>query len=83
MHWKYAFFQRNIRIWNILPAHLVLKPVDNPLDKYKYEHSIAQFKSTLQKEFINSNMYVVNPRGTYNRPRLGSTYGAGPAGPVY
>ena len=82
-HYKYSFFQRNIRIWNILPAHLVVKPVDNPLDKFKFEHSIANFKSTLQKEFINSNMYVVSPRGVYNRPRLGSTYGAGPAGPVY
>ena len=82
-HWKYSFFQRNIRIWNILPSHLVAEPTDHPLDKYKYERAIAQFKLNLQNEFISGNMHMVSPRGVYNRPRLGSTYGAGPVGPVY
>ena len=82
-HWKYSFFQRNIRIWNILPAHLVIKPVDHPLDNFKYEHSINNFKSTLQNELKTSNLYMVSPRDVYNRPRLGSTSRAGPAGAVY
>ena len=82
-HWKYSFFQRNIRIWNILPSHLVAEPTDHPLDKYKYERAIAQFKLNLQNEFVSGNMHMVSPRGVYNRPRLGSTYGAGPVGPVY
>ena len=82
-NYKYSFFQRNIRIWNILPAHLVTRPIIHPLDKFKYEHAIAQFKDNLQKEFINCNMHMVSPRGVYNRPRLGSTCGAGPVGAVY
>ena len=82
-NWKFSFFQRNIRIWNVLPAHLVVKPMDYETDKFKYEHSISAFKNNLQKEFINGDLYMVQPRGTYDRPRLGSTNCAGPLGAVY
>ena len=82
-NYKYSFFPRTIRIWNILPAHLVVPPVDYPTDHFKFEHSINAFKSNLQKEFIAGNMYMVAPRGTYNRPRLGSTAAAQAIGAVY
>ena len=82
-NWKYSFFQRNIRIWNILPPHLVTKPVDHASDKSKFEHSISAFKDNLQREFLNGNMHMVQPRGVYDRPRLGSTSCAGPLGAVY
>ena len=82
-NWKFSFFQRNIRIWNVLPPHLVTKPVDHDNDSYKFEHSISSFKNTLQKEFINNGIYMVQPRGIYDRPRLGSTSCAGPLGAVY
>ena len=82
-HWKYSFFQRTIRIWNVLPPHLVTKPVDNINDKFKFEHSISAFKNNLQREFLNGNMHMVQPRGYYDRPRLGSTHSAGPLGAVY
>ena len=80
-NWKYSFFQRNIRIWNVLPPHLVVRPADHENDKLK--HSISSFKDNLQKEFINSDIHVVQPRGLYDRPRLGSTNCAGPLGVVY
>ena len=41
------------------------------------------FKDNLQKEFINGDIYMVQPRGIYDRPRLGSTNRAGPLGAVY
>ena len=82
-NWKFSFFQRNIRIWNVLPPHLVVKPIDYETDKFKFEHSISQFKTNLQKEFINGDLYMVQPRGIYDRPRLGSTSRAGPLGAVY
>ncbi len=44
--WKYSFFQRNVRVWNILPPHLVIKPTEHDNDSYKYQHSIAAFKDT-------------------------------------
>ena len=62
-NWKYSFFQRNIRIWNVLPAHLVTIPQDHDSDSFKYEHSIASFKKNLQNDFINGHMYMVEPRG--------------------
>jgi len=82
-NWKYSFFQRNIRIWNILPAHLVTMPCDYPNDSFKYEHAISSFKKNLQEEFINGHIHMVEPRGIYSRPRLGSTSRAGPLGAVY
>ena len=82
-NWKYGYFQRTIRIWNILPDHLITPPTDHTSDNYRYEHAINQFKQKLQKEFICGNMFVVPPRGIYDRPRLGSTAGAAPVGPVY
>ena len=81
--WKYSFFQRNVRVWNILPPHLVIKPTEHDNDSYKYQHSIAAFKANLQKEFINGQMYMVEPRGVYDRPRLRSTSCAEPLGAVY
>ena len=82
-NWKYSFFQRNIRIWNVLPAHLVTIPHDQDNDSYKYEHAIAAFKRNLLNEFVSGHMHMVEPRGVYNRPRLGSTSRAGPLGSVY
>ena len=46
-------------------------------------NTISSFKNTLQKEFINNGIYMVQPRGIYDRPRLGSTSCAGPLGAVY
>ena len=60
-NWKFSFFQRNIRIWNVLPPHLVVKPIDYETDKFKFEHSISQFKTNLQKEFIKCDIYMVQP----------------------
>ena len=82
-NWKYSYFQRTIRTWNILPNHLITPPTQHINDSYTYEHSINQFKTNLQKEFQSGTIYVVPPRGIYNRPRLGSTAGTGPLGPVY
>ena len=69
--YTYSFFPRTIRIWNILPAALV------------HASTIEGFKNGLHKEFLSGNMYVVSPRGQYDRPRLGSSASLPVVGPVY
>ena len=68
--YTYSFFPRTIRIWNILPAAIV------------HASTIEGFKNGLQKEFLSGNMYVVSPRGQYDRPRLGSSASLPVVGPV-
>ena len=69
--YTYSFFPRTIRIWNILPAALV------------HASTIEGFKNGLHKKFLSGNMYVVSPRGQYDRPRLGSSASLPVVGPVY
>ena len=64
-------FPRTIRIGNILPAALV------------HASTIAGLKNRLHKEFLSGNMYVVSPKGQYDRPRLGSSASLPVVGPVY
>ena len=69
--YKYSFFPRTIRIWNILPASLVQATTPEI------------FKSELQKQFLEGKIHVVPPRGLFDRPRLGSTGRVVGIGPVY
>ena len=69
--YKYSFYPRTIRVWNILPAN-----VTQIADKDVY-------KDTIQNLFIAGQMYVVPPRGQTQRPRLGSTSCVERVGPVY
>ena len=69
--YKYSFFPRTIRIWNILPASLVQATTPEI------------FKSALQKQFLEGKIHVVPPRGLFDRPRLGSTGRVVGIGPVY
>ena len=69
--YKYSYFPRTIKTWNLLPSPLVSAP------------SIDSFKNGLHKEFLKGNMYVVPPRGQYDRPRLGSASSVTVVGPVY
>ena len=75
--YKFSYFPRTIRMWNILPQHVV-----SPVDEGN-EPSAEAFKRALQAQFLNGQMYVVTPKGIYDRPRLRSTHGAASVGPVY
>ena len=81
--YKYSFFQRTIKTWNLLPAHIVVRPVIRDSDTTKYAHSINAFKDSLHQQFLNGRMHVVAPRGTYNLPRLDSTRCATTVDSVY
>ena len=69
--YKYSFFPRTIRIWNILPACLVQAP------------STDSFKMQLQQHLLTGNIYVIAPRDPMKRPRLGSSSRVEGLGPVY
>ena len=69
--YRYSFSPRTIRIWNIFPAALVQAP------------SVNSFKEELTRHFLNGSLYVVSPRGHYNRPRLSGTNCMANIGPVY
>ena len=69
--YKYTFFPRTIRIWNILPSEIVQITDTNT------------FKAQLQQQFSSGQMYVVAPKGQYHRPRLGSSSQVSGLGPVY
>ena len=79
-NYRFSYFQRTIKIWNILPAHIVTKPSMHENDSYTYEHSINTFRNNLHQQFLNGHMYVV---ASYDRPRLGGTRCATPVGSVY
>ena len=70
-YYKFTFFPRTIRIWNLLPSDIVhLKDIDI-------------FKTQLQDEFLNDRMRMMSPKDQRQRPRLGSTSCVSGLGPVY
>ena len=75
--YKFSFFPRTIRIWNLLPQQVVSTIKDDG------KPSSTAFKYLLQDQFLNENMYMVDPRGSYDRPCLRRTKGANKIGPVY
>ena len=75
--YKYSYFPRTITAWNILNEYVV-----NALNEKK-QPCAETFKRRLIQEFATGSMWMVDPRGKLNRPRLDSTRSAGPVGPVY
>ena len=69
--YKFSFFPRTIRAWNILPTQLVQAP------------DTENFKTQLQQHFTSGLMYMVPPKGHYQRPRLGSSGCVSGVGPIY
>ena len=69
--YRFSFFPRTIKIWNILPAASVNAP------------NVDSFKTAIQHHFLNGTIYTVPPKGQYDRPRLGSSGGVATIGPVY
>ena len=69
--YKFSYFPRTFRSWNILPENVVISP------------DADSFKTEVQALFKSGAMYVVPPKGTYFRPRLGSTSTVSVVGPVY
>ena len=59
--YKFSYFPRTARCWNILPLQLI------QMD------SIDGFKQGLLKSFEQGRMHMVQPRSLYNRPTLGSS----------
>ena len=80
--YKFSFFPRTLRVWNLLPAHIVEAGTLLPPHVGIAERT-AIFKSLLLQEFESGRMYTVPPRGLFNRPRLGSTGAVHAVGPVY
>ena len=69
--YKFSYFPRTFRSWNILPESAVMSP------------DVDTFKAVVQGLLQSGIMYVVPPKGTYSRPRLGSTGTVSVVGPVY
>ena len=69
--YKYSYFPRTFRIWNILPEEIV------------GASSPDIFKQTLHQAFVDGHMHTVAPKDTRQRPRLGSTRVVSAVGPVY
>ena len=69
--YKFSYFPRTFRSWNILPESAVISP------------DVDTFKAAVQGLLQSGIMYVVPPKGTYSRPRLGSTGTVSVVGPVY
>ena len=69
--YKYSYYPRTLRVWNLLPSHVVSS------------ENVDTFKAAIHQQFQSSNMYVVPPRGQFNRPRLGSSSAVQAVGPVY
>ena len=69
--YKYSFFPRTIRVWNIIPEAVAQAP------------DTVSFKTMLQQQLSSGAMHIVPPRGHYNRPRLGSTDCSSAVGAVY
>ena len=69
--YKFSFFLRTFRLWNILPASVIMSP------------DVNSFRNAVQGLFQSGAMYVVPPKGTYLRPRLGSNSTVSRVGPVY
>ncbi len=58
---KFSYFPRTVRCWSILPTALVLK------------QSAEAFKNSLQATLDDGLVYLVPPRGIYDKPCLGIT----------
>ena len=58
---KYSFYLRTIRCWNILPAYIVQSP------------SVDSFKTNIYNALTDGVLYMVPPRDIFDRPRLGSS----------
>ena len=69
--YKFSFFPRCVRTWNTLPSTIVKAD------------SVDTFKAALNNSFRAGNMYMVPPRDTQQRPRLGSTGCIAALGPMY
>lgn len=69
--YKYSYFPRTFRSWNILPASAIMSP------------DVDSFRVAVQGLFQSGAMYMVPPKGTYFRPRLGSNTTVSVVGPVY
>ena len=69
--YRFSFFPRTIKMWNILPAASVNVP------------NVDSFKTAIQHHFLNETIYTVSPKGQYDRPRLGSSGCVATIGPVY
>ena len=69
--YKYSFYPRRTRVWNILPQAIAHAP------------SAETFRLRLQHQITSGDMYVVPPRGQDSRPSLGSTDCMSAVGPVY
>ena len=69
--YKYSYFPRTFKTWNLLPESAVIAP------------DVTIFKERIHRLLLDNYMYVVTPRGDYNRPRLGSTSCVTHIGPVY
>lgn len=59
--YKYSFFPRTIRCWNLIPVRILQL------------QTVANFKYQLNQQLTGGYIYLVPPRGDYNRPRLGSS----------
>ena len=59
--YKFSFFPRTIRCWNILPPSIISSPTPDA------------FKASIIKALKTKELYMVPPRDIYNRPRLGSS----------
>ena len=68
---KYSYFPRTIRVWNILHADTI-KTTDKDI-----------FKNAIQEKLASGKMFVVQPRGHHPGPRLGSTSCVTGVGRVY
>ena len=69
--YRFSFFPRTIKTWNILPYAIVSAP------------DVDVFKLSLHQQFASGLMYVIPPKGTQERPRYGSTSAVQGVGPVY
>ena len=58
---RHSFYPRTVRCWNILPAILVERP------------SVDSFKTGLHTALEDGTIYMVQPKGVYDRPWLGSS----------
>ena len=69
--YKYSFYPRTTRVWNILPQAIAHAP------------SAETFRLRFQQQITSGDMYVIPPRGQDSRPHLGSNDCMSAVGPVY
>ncbi len=59
--YKYSYFPRTVRCWNLLPANVV------------ESNTAHQFKNALWRHIADGSILVTSPKDVQHRPRLGST----------